>query len=412
MAFVQGQLDSLQAEIDRTQEQILTQQEELKNLTGAVQIADAQAEINALQTKLTILQTNYATLLASTDRGSVNTLSVIEPASLPVEPIGPNKPAIILLVSAIGFVMAAGAAHLLEGLDKTLKTPEDVQRVLDLPVIGYIGEMERGRNEQTYVAERPRSPISEAFRALRTNIEFAAVDRPIRTILVTSGDTNEGKTTVAANLALIMAQADKRVALVDSDLRRPSLHRVLNVSVNPGLSEAFRGLNILDTIRPWKDRRVSVVTAGRMPPNPAELLGSRKMDGLLANLKEIAEIVIIDGPPMVVTDATVLASKVDAVLLVVRPGQTREDLARAFVEQLERAGARPIGVALNRLPRRRSGLYGVYGHYSPYYANHPYYQEQEIKPGGRVEQPSTLPATGQTQPMKPTQTRRIRPPER
>jgi capsular exopolysaccharide synthesis family protein len=414
MAFVQRQLDDLQAEIDRTQEQILTKQEELKNMTGAVQIADAQAEINALQSKQTIMQTNYAALLANTDRGAVNSLSVIEPASLPAEPIGPNKPAIILLVSAIGFVMASGAAHLLEGIDKTLKTPEDVQRVLNLPVLGYIGEMERGQEATTYVAERPRTPIAEAFRALRTNIEFAAVDRPIRTILVTSGDTAEGKTTIAANLALIIAQADKRVALVDTDLRRPSVHRVLNVSVHPGLSEAFRGLNILDTIRTWKDRRVSVITAGRMPPNPAELLGSRKMDGLLANLKEVAEIVIIDGPPMVVTDATVLASKVDAVLLVVRPGQTREDLARAFLEQMGRAGARVIGVALNRLPRRAAGLYGGYAYYSPYYANHPYYSEQEIIPDPRVEKPSVLPTAGQTQPVKPSQTptSRIRPPER
>jgi polysaccharide biosynthesis transport protein len=396
-AFVESQLDALQGEIQTTNESLLLKQEELLDASSAVQISDIQNEINGLQIKLNSLQSTYGTYLSNTQRGAINTLSIIEPASLPSWPIGPNKPVIILLVSAIGFVLAGSAAHLLEYLDKTLKTPDDVSRVLSLPVIGFIGEMERKKSEVDYVAHQPRSPIAESFRTLRTNIEFASVDKPVRTILITSADTEDGKTTVATNLGIIMAQGDKKVVILDADLRRPNIHKSLSINGQPGLTDVFRDkVNVFDAMRNWKDRKVSVVTAGTPPPNPSELLSSRRMDQVLSSLQEVADIVVIDGPPILVSDAVILASKVDAVLLVIRPGQTREDVAKALLQQMKRAGANMIGVVLNRVPRSGAeGYYAGYPLYSSYFDDH-----NSGGPSSGISEPRQAPAN-QPRPLEP-----------
>ena len=242
-----------------------------------------------------------------------------------------------------------------------------VSRVLGLPVIGFIGEMDGKANKITFVADHPRSPISEAFRSLRTNIDFASVDEPLKTILLTSPDASDGKTTVAINLAISMAQLERKVVLMDGDLRKPNIHKKLNLNNQPGLTDVFRErMNIFDVIRNWKEQRLIIVTSGSIPPNPAELLGSRRMDHILENLEEVVDTVVIDGSPMVVTDAQILASKTSAVILVLRPGQTRDEEARSILEQLNRAGARLIGVVFNRIPRKSAASYGNYRYLSPY----------------------------------------------
>jgi capsular exopolysaccharide synthesis family protein len=168
-----------------------------------------------------------------------------------------------------------------------------------------------------------------------------------------------------------MAQGEKKVVILDADLRRPNLHKMLSINGQPGLTEIFRDkVNVFDAMRSWKDRKVSVITAGTPPPNPAELLASRRMDQVLSSLQEVVDAVVIDGPPTVVTDSIILAAKVDGVLLVIRPGQTREDLARAMMVQMKRAGANIIGVVLNRIPRR-----GVEGYYSGYPVYSSYFDE-------------------------------------
>lgn len=397
--FIQQQLNDLQVQIQRTQAEITAKQEELNDMVSAIEISDTQAQIGALESKMTILQTNYVNLLSRSQSGALNTLSVIEAAALPTRPIGPNKPLIILMVAGIGFGLAAGAAYLLEYMDRTLRTPEDIERVLKIPVIGYIADMGENKGSWTHVADKPRSPISEAFRSLRTNLEYSGVDKPLKTILVTGAGIADGKTTVATNLALTMAQGEKKVVLLDSDLRKPAVHRALGFTVHPGLSEVFRDrISILDAIRPWRDKRSFIVTAGNPPPNPSELLGSHKMDQILNTLTDAVDTVIIDGPPVIVTDATVLASKVDGVLLVIRPGQTREDIARAMVDQLNRVGARVLGVAMNRMPRKSSGYYG-YMYYSPYFSENTYPQP-ETGSGGtfgeRRASPNLIPKTPET----------------
>jgi succinoglycan biosynthesis transport protein ExoP len=278
-----------------------------------------------------------------------------------------------MLAGAVGLMLAAGIAFLVEYLDDTIKTPEDVDRLLALPLIGYIAEMQlNGKGDaEVYVSRQPRSPVSEAFRSLRTNLEFAAVDTPLRTILVTGAEAGDGKTTIATNLAAIFAQGGKRVLLLDCDLRRPRVHKFLGIQNRVGLTDLFRdSLGLEAVTHQWADsssKAMSVITSGSLPPNPAELLGSKKMDHLLAEMASRVDVVVIDSPPSMVSDSQVLASKVDGVLLVVQPGKTQSGAARATREQMERAGARVVGIVFNRIPRNRGYYYGGYQYYSPYY---------------------------------------------
>jgi polysaccharide biosynthesis transport protein len=362
--FIQGQLRTLEADITQTKDEIAKKQEELGGLFSARQIADAQADIRGLELKLSSLQTTYASLLGNSTRGATNTLSVVESANLPRIPVGPNKMMMILLAAAIGLVLAVGAAYLLEYLDDTVKTAAEAGKLLNLPVIGHIPEIEKGKNDGTYLTKNPRSAVAEAFRGLRTNLEFAAVDNPLKVILVSSAAVGDGKTSVAAGLATIMAQAGKTVLLVDADLRRPSIHRFLGLSNKNGLTDVFRNsIELHEALQTWNLEKVMVIPGGEPPPNPAELLGSRKMDTILDSLRKAADVVILDGPPFLVTDAALLSAKVDGVLLVVKSGFSRKNEVLYSLEQLNRAGARVVGVALNGISRGNETIYSRYRYY-------------------------------------------------
>lgn len=321
------------------------------------------------QSNLALYEQIYATLLNNYEAVRLarlqNTPNVVQveqatPATIPVQP---NPIRNTILGAIIGLILAGSLAFLIEYLDDTLKTPTDIANVLGLSVVGYVsneGGMEKVEG-QPFVAANPRSPTAESFRTLRTNLEFASVDKPLKTILVTSPGPGEGKTTVATNLAAAMAQANKRVILLEGDLRRPRVHRAMGMPNQAGLSEVFRGqLDIRDVARYSKVKDLAVITSGSLPPNPAELLGSTRMKQILTRLQESASVVIIDSPPFVVADSTVLAAKVDGVLLVIQPGKTHADAARAMIDQLDRAGARVIGVVLNRVPRKSRSYYGGY----------------------------------------------------
>ncbi len=365
--FIAQQLSDLQLKITDTQASIDQKTASVGDLTSAADIASRQNEIQALETRLAALQTNYANLLATTDQGAANSLEIFEPAALPTKPIGPNKLLIILAAALGGLVLSAGAGYLMEFLDNTFRDADEIALAVSAPIIGYIGELERERSGAVLtVAERPLTQVAEGFRSLRTNLEFMAVDHPLKTLVVTSASAGDGKSSVALNLAIMMAQSDKRVILLDADLRRASLHRALGIPNREGLSDLFRGqVQLEDVARPWKDERLRIITSGTTPPNPTELLSSQRMDQLLAGLKDMADIVIVDSPPFFVPDAWVLASKVDGVLFVVRPGFTRRSAVRAAFEQFKRTNARVVGLALNRLTQPR----GVYtpGSYLSYY---------------------------------------------
>ena len=196
----------------------------------------------------------------------------------------------------------------------------------------------------------PRSPAAEAFRTLRTNIYFSSLDRSIHTLLVTSAAPSEGKSTTLANLAVAMAQGDKKTILVDTDLRRPTLHTIFGLGNESGLISLL--IDAKGPIEPaLKDVGVpnlQVLTSGPLPPNPAEVLGSQRMLEVIAALKDRADIVLFDAPPVVaVTDATVLGTRVDGVLLVINAGHTRREHAKRAKEQLEKLNIRVIGAVLN-----------------------------------------------------------------
>ncbi|MDY6876364.1 MAG: CpsD/CapB family tyrosine-protein kinase [Chloroflexota bacterium] len=200
----------------------------------------------------------------------------------------------------------------------------------------------------------PRSPAAEAYRTLRTNLTFAALDKPIETLVVTSAAPGEGKSTVLANLAVTMAQGERRTILVDADLRRPGLHEIFGVVNDRGLTTMIvEGMALDDP--PLIDVGVDnlwLMPSGPMPPNPADILGSRKMEEIIAALKTQADVVLFDAPPVIaVTDAAVLGTKVDGVLLVVCAGRTRREHAQRARELLERVHVRIVGAVLNDAPR-------------------------------------------------------------
>jgi non-specific protein-tyrosine kinase len=229
---------------------------------------------------------------------------------------------------------------------------------------------------------QPRSPVSEAFRSLRTNLEFSSIQKPIHSILVTSPGPSEGKTTVAVNLAAIFSQIKKRVILLDADLRRPHVHHLLGLSNREGLSSLFLNTDHASNIGRSREDLPNLVaiTSGSLPPNPAELLGSEKMSRILQEMTRNVDLVVIDTPPSLVADALILAAKVDAVLFVIKPGFTRVETARASVKSFNRIGARVVGVVMNRIPRNRSHYYGGYTYYSPHNDSQGYFSGNGSKP--------------------------------
>ncbi len=198
----------------------------------------------------------------------------------------------------------------------------------------------------------PRSPMAEAYRTLRTNLEFSALDRPLRTLVVTSAGADEGKSTTLANLAVTMAQAGKRVVLIDCDLRRPSLHTVFDLRNNCGMTDLMRDETLL-AHPPFEDTPIAnlkVITSGQLPPNPSELLGSRRMGEVIEGLLSYADVLLFDTPPIIaVSDAAILSSKVDGVLLVISAGKTSRDNAKKARGLLEKAHARLVGAVLNNV---------------------------------------------------------------
>ena len=200
----------------------------------------------------------------------------------------------------------------------------------------------------------PRSPATEAYRTLRTNLTFAALDKPIETLVVTSAAPGEGKSTVLANLAVTMAQGGRRTILVDADLRRPGLHEIFGIVNDRGLTTMIVEEAVLDDpplIGVGVDN-LWLMPSGPMPPNPADILGSRKMEEVIAALRARADVVLFDAPPIIaVTDAAVLGTKVDGVLLVVCAGRTRREHAQRARELLERVHVRIVGAVLNDAPR-------------------------------------------------------------
>jgi len=341
----------------------------------------ANSQLVLLTTTQTLYQQLYQSVLSNLEKvrlaGMENTPSVvpIERAADPEEPIKPRKAINTALAGLVGLMLTTGFLVIRESMDNTVRTAEDLEKLIGVTAIGYIAEMQSKDMEGVglYVSKQPRSPISEAFRSLRTNIEFSAIDKPIKTILVTSPEPETGKTTVGANLAMIFAQKGRRVLLLDADLRRPHVHRVMNLQNRVGLTDLLlNNQNYQDVIHQIEGNEgLSVVTSGSLPPNPAELLGSTRMENIVADLGKNMDLVVIDSPPSIVADAQVLAAKVDAVLLVIQPGKSQKVATKATIDILNRANARIIGVVINRISRDKGDYYSRYHNQGYEYSSPP-----------------------------------------
>ena len=211
----------------------------------------------------------------------------------------------------------------------------------------------------------PKSPAAEAYRTLRTNIQFAGLDRPCRTVVITSATPSEGKTTTAANFGVVCAQAGSRVCLVDADLRKPSLHHVFGMDNQRGLTTALlEGKPLADVAVPTRVPGLSVVVSGPLPPNHAELSASQRMRDLLETATRDFDLVLCDSPPVLsVSDAVALSAQCDGVILVVRVGGVATAAVRRAAEQIDAVKGRILGVLLNRVDMRRNGYYADYYHY-------------------------------------------------
>jgi capsular exopolysaccharide synthesis family protein len=284
----------------------------------------------------------------------------------------------------VGLFGGLGLVFFLEYLDDSVRDPDDLERHVRIPLLGpvpilepqVLGELAR----DLLALKEPRSVYAEAYRALRTNLLFSSPDNPPRVFVVTSAGQQEGKTVTAVNLAITMALSEKRVLLVDADMRKPRIHKIFGIGNKFGLSNLIGGSpDIGDALQNTAVPTLVVIPSGPVPPNPSEMLGSARLGKLLELLREKFDIIIFDCTPLLaVTDATVLATKVDGVILVIKSGATSRRIINRGVRQLEDVKANIVGAVLNQVNFRKSSYY-----YSPYYAH--YYGEKEEGEKGSVE---------------------------
>jgi len=364
-ASVDADLKATQDQIDQTQ----ADADALRALTRRT--ADQDATLLTLETRLATLRASYATLLSYSSSNQANLLSQVEPAAAPPSAVSPRPLLNMLIAAALGLFVALGIAFAAEFLDDGVKDATVIEELTGLGTLGAVTRMrsERGRKEMYQLATLlyPRSGAAEAYRTLRTNIDFASVDAPIRTLLVTSSLPGEGKTVTAANLAIVFAQAGRRVLLVDADLRKPGVHQIFDVPNAHGLTTLLRSDDAtLDSIAaPTEQANLRVITTGPLPPNPAELMSSHRMRTILDRLQSAADLIVLDSPPLLaVADSSILSSFMDGTVLVIESHRGRRRAIRQGREVLGRAGANILGVVLNRAPSRARAEYA--GYYATY----------------------------------------------
>ena len=375
-----------QRRLDEIGDDILALETQLNNVRD-VETAEGQALQSRLETQIKEAQIRYTDVFNNLNQLQISqakessNLVPIDPATTPTTPIRPRTTTNTLLAAVVGGMLALGIIFLIEYLDDTVKTPDQVLADTGLSTLGAIANIKAETPPQMLISRTaPRDPISEAYRVIRTNLSFSAIDQGLSSLLVTSSSPGEGKSTTAANLAIVLAQTGKRVILVDADLRRPTQHKIFEKPNNQGLTTA-----VLDTstsvsfhVQETAIPHLSLMTSGPIPPNPAELLNSQRMAQVLQELQEIADVVLFDTPPVLtVADASILGALVSGCLLVVDTGKTRRGAFVGAVERLERTGATLFGVVLNRLILERRG-YGSYYYYH-YYTSYDYNSQTKRK---------------------------------
>jgi len=305
-----------------------------------------------------------------------NNIRLVDRAKVPNRPYSPNRPRALALGLLLGLVGGLGLAFFLEYLDDSVSDPDQLEKYVHVPFLGPVPILEpkeTGPRARDLIAlKEPKSVYAEAYRAVRTSILFSSPDNPPRVFAVTSAGQQEGKSLTAINLAITMAGSDKKVLLIDADMRKPRLHKVFDIGNKFGLSNLIGGSpDVSLALSRTKVPTLMVMPSGPVPPNPSELLGSVRMHKFLVQLSAKFDVIILDTAPLIaVTDATVLATQVDGVILVIKSGATRRKILQRAVKQLEDVQAKIIGAVLNQVNVRNSSYYNA-----SYYAH--YYGEKE-----------------------------------
>ena len=386
----------LRLELNRLEIRIGTLQRQLEEITPKIpELANKNLEFEQLQQKTQSIRDRFDKLrereweiraALGHGTGQVERFEPVRQATLMPMAVPSSRIWLNFIIGGIiGFVAGFGIAMMFEANDTSIRSIEDVKEYIGLEVIGTIPKMRFGRprgtrrQRATYVTtvdeERidacivtqhdPKSPISEAYRTLRTNFQFATIQQQPKTLMVTSAVPGEGKTTTAVNMAVTMADRGIRVLMVDTDLRRPNVHRVLRMERGPGLADVLRGnLEPMDVVRPTRVDNLSVISSGRVPPNPSELIASDRMAGVMQRLAEHFDLIICDAPSvLVVTDPVLLATHVETCIMVVSTNNARRETVIRANHLLETANVNVVGVVVNGLETTRRHYYYYYYYY-------------------------------------------------
>ena len=343
-----------------------TVRDELNQLAKAPRSQDTtglNAEITANSAQLTAVTAQYSAFKA-TQADSQETVRIVAPAAQPTQPASPKLSINVAIGVVAGLIVALGIAALAEYLDQGLDSEEDVRERLGVPCLAIVPRFNPrpGSRADRRHEERAR----ESYRRLRTNLLFSELDTPLKTIVITSARPGEGKTRTASNLAVSVASSEKSVLLVDADMHRPNQHRIFHKPITQGLSEML--LEATPTHHPVLNGRhettyanLSVLTSGVLPPNPSELLASRRTRLVIHGLEKQRDLLIVDTPPaQALTDALSVAAHSSGVLLVVESGKTNASEARAVIESLRSVGARVLGIVLNKAKDKQLASYYYY----------------------------------------------------
>lgn len=305
-------------------------------------------------------------------------LTRVKDALPPLTPSSPNAPLNLALGALVGLALGVGAAVLRSVLDTRIRSPRDVEQVTDRPMIGAIPFDPKVKERPLIVHADPLSPRAESFRALRTNLQFLDMEGR-SSFVITSSVPAEGKSTTTINLAIALADAGKRVALLDTDLRKPKVAEYLGIEGGAGLTDVLiNRARVGDVMLPWGQRSLWVLPAGKVPPNPSELLGSAQMHTLLEVLERDFDVVLCDAPPLLpVTDAAILAKATSGAIVIVASGRTNRHQLNGAMDALQTVGAKVAGLVMTMVPTRGPDAYYAYG--AGYGYGYGYFQEQPAK---------------------------------
>lgn len=372
---------SIKEAADEVEQRLDEARAEILELGRRIQQSGRSDELAA---ELQIAAQTYSTLAEKLQQLRINERlesgsgTVVQSAAAAEAPVAPQPMRNTAIGLAVGLVFGLGMAFLYEYLDNTIKSTDEAEKVYGAPVLAIVplDKYEKGVKRKLAIIDTPGSASAEAYRVLRNAIDFVNFEHNLKTLLITSATPAEGKSTVAANLAMSLAQAGKKVVLVSCDFRRPTTDQFFNVNNMIGLSDVLLGTHSLKAaLQQPAEEQLLVLTAGKMPPNPSELLASNKMEELVGSLEEWADWVIIDTPPVLaVADPVSVARWADAVLMVSKAGESTKEAAQKAVEYLGKVGARIVGVAVWGLDESKHQVGYGYGYYTGgYYYYRSYY---------------------------------------